>query len=106
EGGRGKHFLFLAELSGVFYEGGGVPLAENDAVAFRFEPLVEEAELGGFSGAVDAFDDEKPAGKAMLAEARDARGGRLKGQEDFKRADANTGSDFHAPLSPRHAPAV
>src|ERR1700690_99401 len=58
ESGRREHFFLLAELGGVFYERRGIPFVEDDAIAFRLEPFVKKAELGGLPGTIYALDDE------------------------------------------------
>jgi len=43
-----------------------VPLREENRIAFGFQPLVEQRELGGLAAAVGAFDYKEFAGKLVL----------------------------------------
>ena len=50
--------FFLPRLVVSFTSGRGVPLAEHHAIALGLEPLMQEHQLRGFAGAVDAFDNK------------------------------------------------
>ena len=50
---------------------------------------MEEAELRGFAGAVDSFDDEQPSGKWVMTVVPKGRDCGLRGEKDFERTDAN-----------------
>jgi hypothetical protein len=68
EGGGGEKAFLLAATGGGLHEGRGIPFSEVETIAANFEPAFEEIELGGFAGAVGAFDDDKRTG---IGAARD-----------------------------------
>ena len=59
EGGGSEEALLLAATCGGFNQRRRVPFGEMEPVAADFEPTFEEIELGAFSRAVGAFDDEE-----------------------------------------------
>ena len=59
EGGGSEEALLLAATGGGFNQRRRVPFGEMEPVAADFEPAFEEIELGAFSRAVGAFDDEE-----------------------------------------------
>ena len=61
EGGGGEQFAFFALAGGGLDEFGGVPLAEIDLDALGLEPALEEIDLRGLAGAVQAFDGNQAA---------------------------------------------
>jgi hypothetical protein len=59
-----RHFLF--SFFGYFLdELGAIPFGEEGVEATRFEVPFGELKLGGFSGTVDAFDDDELAGEIV-----------------------------------------
>ena len=61
EGGRREQVLLLAASHRTANERRGVPFREMHAVTARFEPALEQYELGRLARAVDAFDGDQPA---------------------------------------------
>jgi len=63
---RSEERFFLRSFRRLHDERRGIPLGENDGIAFALQPLVEQGELSGFATAVRAFDDEQPSGKIVI----------------------------------------
>ena len=59
---RGQRVFFLAGLGRRLGEGGRVPFRDEHAMPFGAQPLRQQAQLRGFPGPVDPFDDEQLAG--------------------------------------------
>ena len=64
-----EHLLLLAAARGLAHQRRGVPFAEGDGVALRAQPLLQQRELRGFAGAVDAFDDNQLSAVAVGSES-------------------------------------
>src|SRR5262249_36645741 len=89
----------LPEFRSVLHQRRRVPFAEDDTVTLGFEPLVQQRQLRGFTGAVDSFDHKKFSGEVVVAILLNGRCGGLYGIEDLKRSDMDAGIEFHEPLS-------
>jgi len=62
---RSQTLVFLAALGRILDQFGRVPFREKDFMAFRFQPLVEQQQLGALPGAIDALDNDQLAGVRM-----------------------------------------
>src|SRR6266849_5310186 len=56
---RRQAFVFLSPFGRVFDQLRGVPLREEDSMAFRLQPLVQQQQLRAFAGPIDAFDGDQ-----------------------------------------------
>jgi len=59
ECGGGEGSGFLCRFGGAFDEHRGVPFAEVDRAPLRLKPFIKQIDLGGFTAAIDAFDDDQ-----------------------------------------------
>src|SRR5204863_3953033 len=67
---RGREqFALLALARRGFDQLGGVPFAEIDLDALRFEPAFEQVNLRGLARAVETFDGDEASGKSKLGES-------------------------------------
>src|SRR5438128_5757820 len=66
EGGRRQQVLLLARLGRGLDQRRGVPLREEDQIALRAQPLIEQHDLRALARSVRAFDGEELAGEMVL----------------------------------------
>src|SRR2546430_843463 len=74
ERGWPEHLLFLAPARRLPYQGRGVPFAEGHRVPSRTQPVAQQRDLSRLAGAVDAFDHNEFAAKAVRREHRHSGG--------------------------------
>jgi hypothetical protein len=67
KGGGREQVPLLALGRGLLDDHRRVPFGEEDADAFRFEPLLDQIELRALTGAVQAFDRNQAAQQLRLA---------------------------------------
>src|SRR6266513_1289606 len=74
---RCQAFVFLSPFGRVFDQLRGVPLREENAMAFGLQPLVQQEQLRALPGPVDTLDDDQfsgvgvgmPGDRGLLAHA-------------------------------------
>lgn len=62
KGGWGEQLPLLAFGGGLLDQRGGIPLGEKNPVPLLLQPALDEADLGGFSGAIQPLDGDEPSG--------------------------------------------
>ena len=67
EGHWSQQLFFLATTRHSLDQRRGVPFAARCRVTFGIQPTMQQRELRAFTRAIDAFDNEEPAGKAVFA---------------------------------------
>ena len=62
---RRQAFVFLSPFGRVLDQLRGVPFGEEDFMAFRLQPLVQQQQLRALARPIDALDDDQFPGIGM-----------------------------------------